>query len=282
MDLYAPLLSACRADAGIELRTDAAVAGYEQDPDRVTARLATGEQLTGDALIGADGINSTVRQQVIGDGPPRVVGHTIFRSVIPAERVPAELLWNSVTLWAGPKWHFVHYLIGGGRYLNLAATIDNGATEPVVGEPVERAHVLAQFPGIGGAARRLLHLGDTWRTWTLRDRDPVAGWSDGRVLLIGDAAHPMLQYAAQGACQAIEDAVVLGDVIDDDFVKSFRRFTEQRQRRTRTTQVLARQMGRQLFHADGRLSRARNSILGSLTPDQMYQAVEWLHGCKTA
>ena len=98
-----------------------------QGSGEVTAVLGSGERLSGAALIGADGIRSEVRRQLVGDGDPRVSGHTIYRSVVPVEQVPEELRWNTVTLWAGPKWHFVHYPIGGGAFLNLAATRDDGA-----------------------------------------------------------------------------------------------------------------------------------------------------------
>ncbi|MGW0775332.1 3-hydroxybenzoate 6-monooxygenase [Streptomyces sp. NPDC002835] len=283
IDLYAPLLEACRATDAIELRTEANVEGYEQRPGSVTARLTSGERVTGAALIGADGINSFVRKQLVGDGFPRVSGHTIYRSVIPMEQVPEELRWNTVTLWAGPKWHFVHYPIGEGKFLNLAATRDDDATEAVLGNPVTKEHVLGEFPELGETARRLLDLGEDWRTWVLCDRDPVTDWADGRVVLIGDAAHPMLQYAAQGACQAVEDAVVLGELIGTDeagFEVSFQKFNAERRERTAATQLVAREMGRLLYHPAGEAAKERNAMLASLSADDMYDKVAWLHGSK--
>lgn len=209
-DLFQPLLTACRASDAVELIAGAAVERYVQDADGVDVHTADGQTFRGDVLVGADGIRSTVRRQLLDDGNPRVSGHTIYRSVIPIGKVPEELRWNAVTLWAGPRWHFVHYIIGGGRYLNLAVTRDDGARVAVAGRPVEREHVLGRFPGVGETPARLLELGEGWREWVLCDRDPVDTWTGGRVVLMGDAAHPMLQYAAQGACQALEDAVVLG------------------------------------------------------------------------
>ncbi|RAG83028.1 3-hydroxybenzoate 6-monooxygenase [Streptacidiphilus pinicola] len=283
IDLYAPLLAACQAEDGIELRTGAHVERYTQDRAGVTVRLASGEQVHGAALIGADGINSRVRRQLVGDGPPKVSGHTIYRTVVPMDQVPAELRWNTVTLWAGPKWHFVHYPIGGGRFLNLAATRDDDATVAVTGVPVERAHVLGEFPGLGEIPRRLLELGREWRSWVLCDRDPVRTWCDGRVVLLGDAAHPMLQYAAQGACQAVEDAVVLGELIGADepeFEQRFEKFTAERRDRTDATQLLAREMGRQLYHPAGERAVERNAMLAALSAEEMYDKVEWLHGTR--
>lgn len=283
IDVYAPLLDACRASDAVELRTGAQLLSYSQDASGVTAHLASGEEVHGSALIGADGINSFVRKQLVGDGFPKVSGHTIYRSVIPMEKVPEELRWNTVTLWAGPKWHFVHYPIGSGKYFNLAATRDDGATEAVIGKEVEKSFVLQEFPELGEIPRQLLELGEDWRAWVLCDRDPVDRWTDGRVVLIGDAAHPMLQYAAQGACQALEDAVVLGELIgtcEDDFAQRFEKFNEERRERTAATQLVAREMGRQLYHQVGEGARARNAMLAAFTPGDLYDKVEWLHGAK--
>ncbi|MEU6867241.1 3-hydroxybenzoate 6-monooxygenase [Streptomyces sp. NPDC046876] len=281
VDLYLPLLEAARRHPGIELRGRHHVVGYEQQAGSVTALLADGRRLTGDALIGADGLHSAIRAQLVGDGSPRVSGHTIYRSVIPMEAVPEELRWNTVTLWAGPKWHFVHYPIAGGETFNLAATRDNGATEAVAGVPADHDHVLNSFPELSGAARRLLELGQDWKTWVLCDRDPVDRWTEGRVALLGDAAHPMLQYAAQGACQAVEDAVLLGGLLDGcaaDFEQRLEKYSAARRERTAQVQLVAREMGRQLYHAAGDARVERNAMLSSLSADDMYDKVAWLHG----
>ncbi|MBB0243089.1 3-hydroxybenzoate 6-monooxygenase [Streptomyces alkaliphilus] len=284
-DLYQPLLNACRAADGIELLPGRSVAWYEQTAAEVTAVTEGGERFTGAALIGADGIRSAVRRQLVGDGEPRVSGHTIYRSVIPMSLVPEELRWNRVTLWAGPGWHFVHYPIGGGEFLNLAATRDDGATEAVVGLPVEHSHVLDEFPGLSDSARRLLELGGEWKTWVLCDRDPVDVWTDGRVALLGDAAHPMLQYAAQGACMALEDAVVLGELLEGDgrdvardMAQRLEKYTARRRDRTARTQLVAREIGSRLYHAAGQAARARNTLLSSFSEQELHDRVKWLHG----
>ncbi|MBB4893959.1 salicylate hydroxylase [Streptomyces olivoverticillatus] len=282
-DLFQSLLDACRKDPAVTLLGGQSVVRYEQDETSVTVETEAGRRFTGEALIGADGIRSAVRRQLVDDGEPRVSGHTIYRSVIPMAEVPEDLRWNCVTLWAGPKWHFVHYPIASRKFLNLAATRDDAATDPVAGLPVETDRVIAEFPALGNAAQQLLELGRDWRAWVLCDRDPVAGWTDGRVALLGDAAHPMLQYAAQGACMALEDAVLLGDLLDGadgeggELARRLEKYNAERRERTARTQLVAREMGRQLYHPAGEEAKARNEMLASLSDEDLYEKVDWLH-----
>ncbi|MEW1695732.1 FAD-dependent monooxygenase [Streptomyces sp. NPDC093249] len=280
-DLHRALLEGCR-EAGVELLAGHRVTGYRQTGDRATALTAGGGRFSADVLVGADGLRSAVRAQLVGDGGPRISGHTIYRSVIPMAEVPPELREKAVALWAGPGWHFVHYPIGGGAFLNLAATRDDGAREEITGAAASRSRVLGEFPGLCAEARRLLELGRDWRIWVLCDRDPVEGWVDGRVALLGDAAHPMLQYAAQGACMALEDAVVLGGLLTDepwDVPGRLAEYNALRRDRTARTTLTAREMGERLYHAAGADVSARNALLAGLSPAGLRDAVAWLHGC---
>lgn len=282
-DVYRPLFEACREAPGIQLLANCCVTGYQQDGRGVSALLSTGERLTADALIGADGIYSAVRGQLVGDGAPRVSGHTIYRSVIPMAQVPQELRSNVVTLWAGPGWHFVHYPISGGRDMNMAITRDDGARETLAGLPTPKEHVLRQFPRMGAAAGRLLELGDEWKCWVLCDRDPVDVWVDGRVALLGDAAHPMLQYAAQGACMALEDAVLIGRLLNcttQDIPERMTWYNAARRARTAKAQRISREMGRTVYHPAGEAAEARNSMISALTETDLYDMVDWLHGAR--
>ena len=278
-DLYKVLLDACRQSPLIELRSSSRVVRYEQDATSATAVLDSGERVTGDALVGADGMHSAIRQQLVADGEPRISGITVYRAVIPMEQVPSELRWNCVTWWAGPGCHFVHYPIGGGRYLNLAASNDNGATEALAGVPVTEAEVAEQFPALGGKAQDLLRLGHDWKSWVLIDRDPVKDWTDGRIALLGDAAHPMLHYAAQGACQGLEDAVLLGDLLADaaDIGERFTEYNAQRRDRTARIQLLARE-SIQLWHPAGAAAEKRNRILSAMSATDLHDYVAWMHG----
>src|SRR6266566_247589 len=212
-DLHKVFLAACREQPRIELRVSSEVVAYDQDGSSVAVRLASGENVSGAALIGADGLWSNVRRQAIGDGPPRVSGHTTYRSVIPTERMAQDLRWNAATLWAGPKCHLVHYPLSGWKVFNLVITCHNDAPEPVAGKPVAKEEVMQGFAHVHEQARKIIDLGMDWKLWVLCDRAPVENWVDGRVALLGDAAHPMLQYMAQGACMAMEDAVCLSHMI---------------------------------------------------------------------
>ncbi|MGQ9365475.1 3-hydroxybenzoate 6-monooxygenase [Azospirillum sp. ST 5-10] len=280
-DLHGVLLDACRADARVTLRTRAGVERYEQDGDAVTAILSGGERVAGRALIGADGLHSKVRAQLVGDGAPRVSGHTTFRSVIPTEQMPEDLRWNAATLWAGPKCHIVHYPLKGGKVYNLVVTFHSDATEPVAGQPVSQAEVAAGFSHVAERPRRILECADTWKKWVLCDRDPVAGWVDGRVALLGDAAHPMLQYLAQGACMALEDAVNLSHHVAEsggDLHAAFTTYNRERFIRTGRVQINSRLMGEYVYHPDAGRAALRDAILGSSTPEQHYDRIAWLYG----
>ncbi|WP_329789745.1 FAD-dependent monooxygenase [Lentzea sp. DG1S-22] len=278
-DVLAPLLDACRNHERVELRGDSAVEAYAQDGDGVTAKLRSGELVRGEALVGADGLRSAVRRQLVGDGEPRVSGHTAFRAVIPAQDVPRSLKENVVTLWAGPRYHVVWYVIAGGRYVNLVATTDNGATEPVTGKPTEHAEVLRHFAPMCDDAARVMALAREWRAWVLCDREPVATWQDSRVVLLGDAAHPVLQYAAQGACQALEDAVCLSEVFDSrDVAGSCARYVALRSERTARVHHVSRLMGREVYHPAGGAAEARNALFASWTTADLHERLEWLYG----
>ncbi|MFE6159648.1 FAD-dependent monooxygenase [Streptomyces sp. NPDC056486] len=289
-DLHTALLRACHAHDRVTLLSGVTVTGYRNTPDAVDVLTADGRSIEADALIGADGMRSRVRAQLVGDGPPQVSGHTIHRTVVPMAEVPPALRWNSVNLWAGPGWHFVHYPIAGGDKLNLAITRDDGARDAVAGVPTGRDEVLAGFPDLHPDARRLLELGRKWRTWVLCDRAPTDTWTDGRVCLIGDAAHPMLQYAAQGACMALEDAVVLGETLDGssphavgpDVAGRLARFAALRRERTARVQEVSRWMGHALYHPDGAEADARDALLASLSPDGLMEAMDWLHAHDSA
>jgi salicylate hydroxylase len=279
-DLHGVLLAACREHPLIELKVSSEVTGYDQDGTTVSARVGTGERVTGVALIGADGLWSNIRRQVVGDGAPRVSGHTTYRSVIPTEQMPEDLRWNAATLWAGPKCHIVHYPLSGWKVFNLVVTYHNDAPEPVAGKPVPDEEVRRGFAHVCERAQNIIRYGRDWRMWVLCDRDPVEGWVDGRVALLGDAAHPMLQYMAQGACMAMEDAVCLADSLaqTDTLESGLEIYRARRVLRTTRVQLMSRAMGDHVYHPFGPHATLRNAIMSAKSQTEWYAVLDWLYG----
>ena len=280
-DLHGVLLRACRDNPRIELRSGSEVTGYKQDEHAVTARISGGATVTGAALIGADGLWSKIREQMLGDGPPRVSGHTTYRSVIPVEQMPADLRWNAATLWAGPKCHIVHYPLSGWRLFNLVATCHNDAPEPVAGKIVSRDEVMRGFEHLHPQPQEIIRQGSDWKLWVLCDREPNARWIDGRVALLGDAAHPMLQYFAQGACMAMEDAVCVAAMLadtPDEIPAALQRYCTQRHLRTTRVQVQSIAIGEHIYHPAGAHAMLRNAIMSARSSEDYYEVLAWLYG----
>ncbi len=280
-DLHGVFVRACQATPLITLRTGCAVTGYEQDGATVSARLFSGETVTGSVLIGADGLWSRIRQQVVGDGAPRVTGHTTYRSVIPTERMPEDLRWNAATLWAGPKCHIVHYPLSGWKTFNLVVTYHNDAPEPVAGKSVPEEEVLAGFGHVHPRAKDIIRHGTDWKLWVLCDRDPVERWVDGRVAVLGDAAHPTLQYMAQGACMAMEDAVCLSHEMaarPGDPEAALEAYRQQRVLRTARVQLMSRAIGDHVYHPAGAHAALRNQVMSAKTNAEWYETLAWIYG----
>lgn len=280
-DLHGVFLKACEEHPLVSLRTSAEVVDYEQDGKTVTAILKDGERLTGSLLIGADGLWSNVRKKVVGDGAPRVSGHTTYRSVIPTEDMPEDLRWNAATLWAGPKCHIVHYPLRGWKLFNLVVTYHNDAPSPEAGVPVSHDEVRKGFEHVAPVAREIIERGQGWKRWVLCDRDPVANWIDGRVVLLGDAAHPTMQYFAQGACMAMEDAVAMAHILGDeggDIDTALKQYRDLRYLRTARVQLQSREIGEHVYHPGGAHASLRNAVMRTKSPTDWYETVAWLYG----
>ncbi len=277
--LHQLLLDRCAASPLVELRTDHCVTGYSQRDASVTLHFAGQPDLTGRALIGAEGLRSPIRAQMLDDGPPRVSGHTTYRSVIPRDAMPEDLRLNAATLWAGPNCHIVHYPLTGGTEFNLVVTYHRDVSEPVSGQSVTHQEVAVGFDHVHPRARAVIEHGRDWKLWVLRDRDPVSRWTDGRVALLGDAAHPMLQYFAQGACQAMEDGVALAVALDthEDLEAALTCYQNMRATRTARVQINSRLIGDHIYHPAGAQAAVRNEIMRSMTPRDWYDQLTWIY-----
>lgn len=279
-DAHGALLDGVReASPLVELVTSTRIVRLEEDGDAVTAIDADGGRHRGTALIGADGVRSAIRQQLVDD-PVRVSGHVVYRAVVDAADFPADLRWNAPVLWAGPNCHLVHYPLRGGEQYNVVVTFHSRQEETWSVTEGSAEEVRSYFAGILPKPRRLLALPKSWKRWATADREPIGRWSFGRATLLGDAAHPMLQYLAQGACMALEDAVTLGAALrtcEGDFVEAFALYERSRVARTARVVLFSREMGR-IYHAHGVQRLVRNDLWRGRPQQRFYDALEWLYG----
>jgi 3-hydroxybenzoate 6-monooxygenase len=282
-DLHDVLLEACKAEKDIELNVLKKALRFEDAGERVVVHMESGERAEGCALVGADGLWSRVRNQLLGDAKPRVSGHIAYRAVLPRAEVPEDLWQNNVVLWAGPKTHLVHYPLRRGELYNLVAVFHSDKYEEgwnVYGDPEElKQKFAAERPEV----KRLLAKINAWKMWVLCDREPVREWTRGRVTLLGDAAHPTLQYMAQGANMAIEDAVVLAayaEISGRDWAKAFRWYQDARYLRTARVQITSRYYG-DIYHAAGVVRELRNQFLapkpGADPENPGFEGMAWLY-----
>ena len=279
-DLHAVFLNACKSNNLITLETQRRVADFSDNGGGVSLTLESGETLKGRALIGCDGMWSRVREKIVGDGAPRVSGHIAYRAVLKRSEVPDDLWQPDIVLWAGPRTHFVHYPLRRGELYNLVAVFHSDQYEEGWNTEADASLLWQHFNGQRPEVLRLLEKIETWRMWVLCDREPIKDWSKGNVTLLGDAAHPMLQYLAQGACMATEDAYWLAEKVAEtpgDLPAAFRAYQEQRYLRTGRVQLMARVYG-EFYHARGVTAELRDQMLGSRTPQDAYDGIEWLYG----
>jgi salicylate hydroxylase len=278
-DLHKVFFDACARLTNIELRTSSKVESFEQDAASVTVQLASGERVHGDALVGADGLWSRIREAIVGDGKPRVSGHIAYRAVLKREDVPAHLWSDEVTLWGGEKTHLVHYPLRRGELFNLVAVFHSNKYDEGWNTFGDTAELDERFAQAVPQVKELLGKIETWKMWVLCDREPVKHWSRGRVTLLGDAAHPMLQYLAQGAGQAIEDSAVLGAALKaakGDVVRAFDKYEQARYLRTGRVQLTARFYG-DIYHASGVTRELRNQMFQSGQESAGFAGLKWMY-----
>ena len=279
-DLHKALLDACRKSARIRLDDAQKIVAVDETGDGIVARAESGKEYRGAALIGADGLWSTIRQMVVGDGKPNVAGHITYRAVLPTSEMPEQWRWRDMVLWAGEKVHLVHYPLRTGELFNLVAVFHSDRYEEGWDSYGDPAELHERFAKTCEPVRTLLNKIESWRMWVLCDRPPIKDWSKGRITLLGDAAHPMLQYLAQGAGMSIEDAVCLADRVvaaDGDYAAAFRAYQQARYLRTGRVQIMARVYG-EFYHASGVAKELRNTMLSSRSAEDAMDGMAWLYG----
>ncbi|NVO08182.1 MAG: FAD-dependent monooxygenase [Rhodoferax sp.] len=282
-DMHNVLLEAVRAQGGVGLHLDARVLAVRQDEQGVQVETVQDQRLEAPLLVGADGLWSQVRKQVLEqDVPPRVTGHLAFRAMLPQSALPVPLRTQVVTAWMGPDFHAVHYPVRSGEWLNMVCIVHG----KVSGDPQSWDHsanaqeLRSRMAQARGALRDMLYAIDQWRLWPLCDRPPMASAAEhakGRIALLGDAAHPMRPYLAQGAGMAIEDAAALAACISElpgQVPLALARYAAMRWQRNARVQARAIRNG-QIYHLKGYKQVGRDLALKALGPRLM--DVPWLY-----
>lgn len=290
-DLHTLLHRALQRQTGVRLYAGSAVAAFVQREQDVVLQLADGRAAQGDLLVGADGLWSAVRAQLLHDGKPIATGHLAYRALLPQSSLPERLRSQQVTAWLGPRLHVVQYPVRGGDWLNVVAIVQ-GRT---VGDAEHWDHSANAFELQRHMAatcvplQDLIHAIEQWWLWPLSIRPPMRGaheQAQGRVALLGDAAHPMLPYLAQGAGMAIEDAAELGRVLarngatqprapSRDLPALLSQYARRRWQRNARVQARAIRNGH-IFHASGPMRWGRDAAMKLLGESLL--DLPWLYG----
>lgn len=284
-DLHRVLLERCRA-AGVTLVNSVSIDSVVTEGDEAVATASNGSVYRAGVVLAADGLKSKLRGQ-ISDDEPISSGYVAYRGTVPTADLPSEQRVNDVTVFFGPNCHMVQYPLRGGELLNTVAVFRSKSFESGIEQAPGLDELQEAYAGcVPHVQESLKHLWHGIR-WPMFDREPLQQWVDGRMLLIGDAAHPMLQYLAQGACQAFEDAAALqeltrGTVFVDGRVDAsawpsvFEAFTEIRQPRTARVQTTARVWG-ESWHVDGLPRLLRNMLFKASNAD-VFPLTDWVYG----
>ncbi|WP_297299664.1 FAD-dependent monooxygenase [uncultured Methylovirgula sp.] len=292
-DLIAALREAALAEAAISFRPQTALAGFDQTPLEVRAAALRGPMrlsFSADCLIGADGVRSFVRAREATlrgrpDDLPRRAHHVAWRALVPAARVAADLRRAESGLWLGGGAHLVHYPLRGGSLINVVAVVDarqrlddKADLWSQAGDP---AWIAARFAGWAPQIRALIAAASDWRIWPLVERISPPHWSHGRIALLGDAAHAMLPFLAQGAAQAIEDAAALADHLaaNSDVAAGLAAYSAARAPRAARVQSESHRQAR-IYHLRRPASFARDMVLRGLGPARLSARYDWLYGAQ--
>jgi salicylate hydroxylase len=281
-DLHALLLAALQQQGGVALNLSSSVISFEETETDVSVLLAHDQEVRGDLLVGADGGWSSIRQQLLADGTPQPTGHLAYRALISQARLPMHLRSSQVTAWLGPQMHVVQYPVRRGEWLNVVAIV-HGQVQGDMSHwdhSGNAAELQQRLQATCKPLKDLIQAVPDWRLWALSIRPPMRSGREqagGRVALLGDAAHPMVPYLAQGAGMAIEDAAVLARVLQEGglFANTsdalgtdpaslvpglLRQYAQQRWQRNARVQATAIRNGK-IFHASGLMAFGRNAAM---------------------
>lgn len=281
-DLLTVLLNACRHSERITLETNREAIAIEDLGTSARARCADSTTYEANVLIEADGLKSVVRTYIIGDGEPACAEFVAYRGAIPMEEVIETAGMDTIRYWIGPNLHLIQYPLRRGELYNQVAVFKSERYRPDTDDWGTEDELEAQFAKTHESVRRALARIKRDRHWTMYDRLPTGNWTNHRITLLGDAAHPMLQYIAQGACQALEDALCLADSVArqaDNLSQALLTYQAVRIPRTARVQRSARLFG-EIIHSDGVTALLRNALLVQRRPDDLTYT-DWFYGYQT-
>jgi len=280
-DIHNILLDACKTLPNIELTVSATVTGFSQNADGVRVTCEDGRVFDGAALIGSDGIKSHIREPFVTNDAMRPNGYVAHRAVIDMKDVPPGTPHlDKVVLWGGPGCHVVTYPLRHDSIFNIVVVFRPPPAAAEEEVPDFRAEIMAVYKHVTPELKALIELVDAERRWVLADRDPIRHWTEGRVTLLGDAAHPTFQTLAQGACMAIEDADRLVrelEATDYDYPTAFAAYTAARVLRTARVQLTSRWFW-EFYHREGIGRDVRNAEAREYTHESFYDCVNWVWG----
>jgi salicylate hydroxylase len=279
VDLHNVLLEACQRDLRVTLEAEAMVSGFVDHGDRVSVKTEDGRSFEGTLLIGADGIRSRIRAQLLDDGDPLPNGYMGFRTIVPIEDVPAGVQRDIVALWAGPGFHIVHYPLRHGTLFNIVAVFRRTANSERGDVSAYRSELEQVYRNAHPTVKALISMLDLKRRQAIGDRDPIRHWHKGRAVLLGDAAHPTLQSLAQGACMAIEDGLCLADCLAEskgEHEAAFSRFEKLRSVRTARVTLESRYIW-DVYHAEGISREVYWQMMGERREADTFQCLAWLY-----
>jgi 2-polyprenyl-6-methoxyphenol hydroxylase-like FAD-dependent oxidoreductase len=280
IDLHNVLLDACRQNDAIELVAEAMVTGFEERGEGVAVTTADGRAFSGTVLVAADGVRSLFRAKLIGDGEPQPIRYVALRTIVPMQDLEADVPRDCVVLWSGPGLHIVHYPLRHGSEFNIVNVFRTAAHAERLDAAAARAELEHAYRDTQPSMRALIGMMDLrWRR-SIGDRAPVRHWHQGRIVLLGDAAHAPLQSLAQGAGMAIEDGLCLAEAIyaaDGDYRAAFRRFEAARLLRTARVQLESRSLW-DFYHLDEGIARdVRNATVADWDAAHMFDCLAWLY-----
>jgi salicylate hydroxylase len=281
-DLQAVLLAAVAAQPDITLHLGARIDDFAQDGAIISALTVSRDEHRGIALIAADGLWSRLRARLRHGDAPRFAGQVAWRALAPADAIAADLRAPAVNLWFDTDAHLVHYPVRGGSLINVVAIARNDWHEPGWSAPANRDEVFARYSATiwPPAARALLAAPQRWQKWALYDRPPLADWGRGAATLLGDAAHPMLPYLAQGAAMAIEDAALLAQCLAlrrNNPAGALRAYEQERSARSARAQRAAHRNGA-IYHLGKPGALLRQLALKAMGGERLLTRYDWLYG----